>query len=273
MEAAMEPTKQPPPSATDPAFKIVSLREQPELSNAFWPQKQRIWPEFMFHDKYAYSRWRYLRSFDDFQLYLVNQEEQPVAVAQSIPCVWDGTLQGLPIGWADSLVRAVDDYEAGRVPNTLVALEISIQPEYHGQGVSYRMIKALRARAEQAGFQAIIVAVRPSLKARYPLTPMERYAHWQRADGTPFDPWLRAHWRVGGEILKVAYPSMVVEASVQEWEEWTGYRFPESGEYIIPDALDPIRIDRILNVGHYIESNVWVHHPITTQRLRPQRGA
>lgn len=97
---------------------------------------------------------------------------------------------------------------------------------------------------------------------------MEQYVRWQREDGAPFDPWLRAHWRSGAEILNVAHPSMVVEATVEEWEQWTGLKFPESGDYVVPEALVPIQIDRVMNVGRYIEPNVWVHHPITTKRLR-----
>ena len=131
------------------------------------------------------------------------------------------------------------------------------------------MLKAARSLAEENEFQAMIVAVRPSFKPQYPLTPMERYVRWTREDGAPFDPWLRAHWRVGAEILKVAHPSMVIEGTVDEWERWTGMAFPESGDYVVPDALTPIQIDRTMNVGRYVEPNVWVHHPITTERIGP----
>jgi hypothetical protein len=60
---------------------------------------------------------------------------------------------------------------------------------------------------------------------------------------------------------------MVVEATVIEWQEWTGMQFPESGEYVIANALAPIQIDHAMNLGRYIEPSVWVHHPITTKRL------
>lgn len=249
-------------------FKIISRREQPLLADVFRIQKERIWPEFMFHDPYSAKYWRYTYEvFDDFQLYLVNEQGEPVAVAQTMPLVWDGSMADLPIGWADSLMRCAMDYEAGRKPDTLAALEIAIQPEYRGQGVSYRMIQAVRDLAENRGLQAVIVAVRPSFKMKYPITPMENYVRWEREDGTPFDPWLRAHWRSGGEILKTADPSLIAEGSIQDWEEWTGMKFPESGEYVIPDALAPIKIDRAMNIGRYIEPNVWVHHPITTHRI------
>jgi GNAT superfamily N-acetyltransferase len=250
------------------AYKTVTLHQVPDLNKKFWPQKQRIWPEFMFHDVAAEKLWGFLGSvFPEYQLYLLDSEDQPFAVGQTIPCVWDGTMEGLPVGWSDSLVRGVADYEAQREPNTLVALEIAIQPEYHGQGISYQVVQAIRVLAEQKGYQAIIVAVRPSLKSRYPLTPMERYVRWRQPDGAPFDSWLRVHWRSGGEILKVADPSMVVEASIADWEAWTGMVFPESGLYVVPDTLTPISIDREMGIGRYIEPNVWVHHPIKTKWL------
>ena len=249
-------------------FTIATLRERPGINEIFFKQKERIWPEFMLRDVYAAKLWSYVyTAFKDFQLYLLNEKQEPIAVGQTMPMVWDGRMLDLPVGWSDSLVRGTNDFEAGRKPNTLAALEISIQPEYRGQGVSYIMIQAIRDLAQKHNFQAVIVAVRPSLKSQYPITPMERYARWQRADGAPFDPWLRAHWRSGGEILKMAHPSMVVEATVAEWQEWTGLQFPESGEYVIPFALAPIQIDREMNLGRYIEPNVWVHHPITTERL------
>jgi GNAT superfamily N-acetyltransferase len=252
-----------------PQYHLVSLRDDSRLADVFHVQKERIWTPFMFHDVYSNRLWHYLEEvFPEYQVYLLDEAERPVAVAQTIPLVWDATLKGLPVGWADSLVRGVDDYLAGRQPNTLNALEIAIQPEYQGQGVSYTMVKAVRDLAETRHLQAVIVAVRPSMKPRYPITPMERYIHWMREDGSPFDPWLRVHWRCGGEILKTAHPSMVIEGSAEEWEQWTGMKFPESGDYVIPEALAPVQIDRAMNFGRYVEPNVWVHHPITTHRLK-----
>jgi GNAT superfamily N-acetyltransferase len=255
-------------------WSIVSRREQPETAARFQPQKERIWPQFMFRDVYSNRLWHpYVNEiFDEFQLYLVNEAGEPIAVAHSLPLTWDGTMAGLPIGWNDCLLRAAADYEAGRVPDTLAALEIAINPDYHGRGISYRMIKELRDLAAQHGFQAVIVAVRPSWKMRYPLAPMERYVRWQREDGAPFDPWLRAHWRSGGEILKVAHPSFVAEGSIEEWEEWTGMKFPDSGDYVVPGALVPIQIDREMNIGRYVEPNIWIHHPITSKRLHNPEG-
>jgi hypothetical protein len=43
----------------------------------------------------------------------------------------------------------------------------------------------------------------------------------------------------------------------------------ETLDYVVPEVLVPINIDLDLNIGRYIEPNVWVHHPITTERLAP----
>jgi len=49
---------------------------------------------------------------------------------------------------------------------------------------------------------------------------------------------------------------------VSDWENWTGMRFPESGDYVVPEALVPVRIDREVDTGLYVEPNVWMHHRI-----------
>ncbi len=92
------------------------------------------------------------------------------------------------------------------------------------------------------------------------VTSIERYALWRRADRAPFDPWLRVHWRLGAEFLKVAPEAAVITGAVAEWEEWTGMRFPESGEYVVPGALQPSTINREQDVGRYEDPNVWMRH-------------
>ena len=49
---------------------------------------------------------------------------------------------------------------------------------------------------------------------------------WRREDGSHFDPWIRVHERVGGEIVAAAPESMLIEAPVADWEEWTEFRLP-----------------------------------------------
>ena len=39
-------------------------------------------------------------------------------------------------------------------------------------------------------------------------------------------------------------------------------RFPESGAYVVPGALQPVVMDLEQNYGVYEEPNVWMHHPV-----------
>jgi hypothetical protein len=93
---------------------------------------------------------------------------------------------------------------------------------------------------------------------------MDRYVRWRQGtpDDAPFDPWLRTHWRLGARILSVAQESMLITGTVTEWEDCTQMRFPESGHYVVPGALEPIVIDTERDLGRYVEPNVWMRHCI-----------
>ena len=117
---------------------------------------------------------------------------------------------------------------------------------------------ALAARL--AGLAPLVAPVRPSWKDRYPLTPIERYARWTRADALPFDPWMRVHGRLGAKILRPEPKSLRIEAPVEDWERWTGLTFPEDGDYVFPFGLAPVRVHG--GVGLYWEPNVWMLHDL-----------
>jgi len=111
-----------------------------------------------------------------------------------------------------------------------------------------------------AGLGSVIAPVRPTLKQRYPLIPIEEYVAWRREDGAHFDPWIRLHERVGGEIIAPAPASMVMRAPVADWEGWTGMRFPADGEYVFPEALGTLVVEA--GIGTHIEPNVWIRHSV-----------
>jgi hypothetical protein len=64
------------------------------------------------------------------------------------------------------------------------------------------MIERMREIGHAHGLDTLIAPVRPTLKHRYPLTPIERYITWRRPDGTDLDPWLRTHERLGAELAR-----------------------------------------------------------------------
>ena len=231
--------------ADDPA--LLAIRGEVLSKPAF--------PAYMAHNVPGQRYWnRLYEDFPDFQLGLLEGDEL-VAELHSVPTAWDGTDGDLPSGWDEAFLRA---YRSGREPDVLCALAIAVRPDRQGQGLAGRMLEEMRRAAASGGLRELIAPVRPTLKARYPLIPIEQYMRWRRADGSHFDPWIRLHERNGGEIIAPAAESMTIEATVAEWEEWTGMELPGDGEHIVPGMLAPLSVRD--GVGRHVEPNVWLRH-------------
>ncbi|GAB3967271.1 hypothetical protein GCM10027615_16380 [Plantactinospora veratri] len=181
-----------------------------------------------------------------------------VAAGWAVPLRWTGAVDDLPTGYTDSLARALEAYDAGEPPDTLAILAAQVRPDRQGRGLAGKLLRALGDLAPVR--HRVICPVRPTRKARYPLTPIDRYAGWTRPDGTPFDPWLRTHLRSGGRILTTAPRSQVITGTVAEWQRWTGLEFPDSGEFVIPDGLSTLHVELAADSGSYVEPNIWVRH-------------
>jgi len=223
------------------------------------------WAEFMLHDAISNNFWnRLYDDFPEFQFCLIEREtDEIIAKGNCIPLRYDGQMSDLPDdGWDWALQKGFDDLKAGIKPNLVSALNISIHPVGRDKRLSIRMLQAMKAIVKANDLHDLIAPVRPNLKTRYPLTPIENYMKWRDDDGHPFDPWLRVHERDGGKIIKPCEQSMIITGTIAEWEEWTTYKFPESGSYVIPGGIAPVEIDLESNRGIYIEPNIWVHHLI-----------
>ena len=158
---------------------------------------------------------------------------------------------------SESLAVLTKDQEADTetcklkdLPNALSAIAITVRADRRGLSLAETLIKTLKQTAQDAGFKAMVVPVRPTKKAEVPFVPMETYVRWTqdktppdhsitgekdpddrsaaffKTDSTlealPFDPWLRKHVRLGGRIVKVAPLSTYVRGSIADWEKWTG---------------------------------------------------
>jgi GNAT superfamily N-acetyltransferase len=221
-----------------------------------------VWPEFMLNDPVCNRFFGRVRAeLAHLQFFAWEEEaDELVAEGNSMPAAWDGDPASLPDAGLDAVLEA-GFAEDAPVPDVLCALQIMIAADHQGTGVSRRMIERMAEIGRAEGFDALIAPVRPSLKHRYPLAPIERYVTWRREDGTHVDPWLRTHERLGGAIVKVAHRSMTIPGTLAQWEEWTGMVFPDSGAYVVPEALKPVEIDRDSDQGLYVEPNVWMVHP------------
>ncbi len=242
------------------SYEIVTLKQKPHLSDQIDRLGKQAWPEFIHHSNIRH--WHALfDTFAHFQLLLCEPGDTVIGIGHTVPIVWNGTNEDLPDDIDTIIVRAMEAHQNQRAPTTLSAMAAIVAKSHRGQGLSSVIARAMCSLAAEYGLSALIAPVRPTMKSLYPLTPFDRYIQWQRDDGAPFDPWIRVHWRLGAEQLQVIPKGLVVTGRVAEWEEWTSMRFPESGVYVVPDALQPVTIDHEQNIGRYEDPNIWMRHP------------
>jgi hypothetical protein len=255
---------------TSMALQFATFEEEPELVERYLEDEKDFWGEsmeFIYHDPVCQHNWPRLESeFRALQFIAYdNDSDALLARANTIPFSWAGNDDALPDGVDEVLPLAFRQREEGVEPNTLCALLAGIQPGVRAKGLSSKLLEHMKVLARRAGLVALVAPVRPNLKHRYPITPIERYVEWRRDDGLMFDPWLRTHERLGARYAGICRNSNVFRGTVAEWEEWTGIAFPESGEYVIPGAMNPVEIDRQRDKGVLREPNAWMVH---TSRAR-----
>ena len=245
------------------ALSKVTLAERPDLIDTLRESGldgHLSWPQF--YDGNAVNMLygdRVNREFAAYQVLFVDADEAIVACGHTLPLYWDGTVRGLPEGRDHAIERA---FIGERKPNTLLAVSAVAHPSVKNTGLGTQIMEAMGQLGRRHGLQRMISVVRPTRKELYPLASFDEYISWTHADGSAFDPWLRANLKLGGRILKVAPESLVVEASVEQWMEWTAGKFPASGAYVVPGALAPVHIDLEKKIGRYAEPNVWVEHSL-----------
>ncbi len=245
------------------SYRIFNLKDRPDLIEPVLELGLKLWPEFIVNEPVSKLYWGLLfTEFSQFQIALLDDKDELAAAGHSIPLKWSGQIDDLPSGFGGVIEQGVSDYKNKVKPNTLSALSAVVVAAHRGKLLSRKILKGFKSCAIEQGFDYSIAPVRPVIKCRYPITAMEKYIAWQRADGSPFDPWIRTHWQAGAKILKIAPRSMVISGSVADWEKWTGMKFPESGRYVVPNALQPIIIDREKDSGIYEDPNVWMQRPL-----------
>jgi GNAT superfamily N-acetyltransferase len=242
-------------------LEIFTTSERHDLDeqarDAFLP----AWPQFIFHDPISAEYLERVETYFPQYDVLLLEDGEVAAGGWAVPIRWDGTTNALPEGGYDgALISAVTGHETSVPADTLCIMAAAVKPDRQGTGLAGKVLTALRDRATAAGLQHVIAPVRPALKSRYPLTPMENFARWTRGDGRHIDPWIRTHQRLGAAILTPAQPSMIIMGTVAEWEQWTGMAFPESGQYVVPDALDLVDINCEKDRGTYAETNLWMRY-------------
>jgi len=240
-------------------MEIVTVEERPDLIERAFERTYETLREYNQHGDVLNRYWgRLTEERPEFQFHLLDDGEEILARARSLPVRWDGSIDDLPAGIDGAITRGFDESGA----NVLCALLIQVPHDLQGRGLSRIAVEGMLQLARRHGLAALIAPVRPSWKERYPLVPIERYAAWRRADGLFFDPWMRVHERLGATVLRPEPHSLRITGTVAEWEEWTRMAFPESGDYWFPGCLTMVTIDRKADRGSYWEPNVWMRHAV-----------
>ncbi|NSW91918.1 MAG: GNAT family N-acetyltransferase [Firmicutes bacterium] len=235
-----------------------TLNEKLELKDEILLINSKAWPEFMLH--WDCKEWSHLFStFSNFQVILL-EGKKTIAFGHTIPLYWEKEIENIPDNLKTLIEIAVETKKRSLNPNILLALAVVIAQDYKGRGLSSEVLKVMKDIANKNGINTLIVPVRPTLKSKYPLIPISNYSKWIREDGLPFDPWLRVHKKLGGEVFKTSDVSMVIKGTIKEWEEWTKMKIYESGKYIFEGALNPVDIDIERNIGIYTDPCIWVKH-------------
>lgn len=243
-------------------LEFVSLDQRPDLL-AEALKLGGVEAEFMQHDevgRLAAAR-LLMQRWPEFFLVGVDDSEV-VARAVSVPFAFavEGRDELPDHGWDGVLLWAADDALRGREPSSVSALDIQVSSDRRGEGLSGAALQAMRDNAARLGFSEVFAPVRPTKKAEQPLVEMSKYLQRERADGLPEDPWVRVHVRAGGEIVKIAPFSMTIHGTLAKWREWTGLPFDEDGVVVVEGGLAPVVVSRELDLGVYVEPNVWIRH-------------
>jgi len=246
---------------------LVAFDERPDLVARYRDEAQELWPpymQFVYHDPVCEAFWPRLgEEFASYQFLVYDERrDRLLAQANAVPLRWSGRDEDLPDGVPSILQRTFDRRDAGSPPTALCAILIGIQPEARSKGLSADILSDMVDVARRRGLTSLVAPVRPNLKERYPLTPIERYVAWRRSDGLSLDPWLRTHERLGARFAGIAPRGNIFRGTVAEWERWLNLVLPESGEYVVRGAMNPVAIDVERDEGVLIEPNVWMVHAI-----------
>jgi hypothetical protein len=249
-------------SSAGGSLVMHTAAERPDLWERGVPSES-VWPEYNLHGDVLNQWWPYLdQELREFQFVLYDEASNTVvAEGHTGPLPWDGRDEHLPDGIDAAIETIFTATRANQPVNTLCALAAETPRDGRVRGLATLLLSSMRELAARQGLVHLVAPVRPSWKHRYPLTPIERYVAWRRDDGQLLDPWMRIHERLGARVATPLPRSMRISGTVTDWESWTEMSFPDSGDYVFPEGLAPVHIDREHDAGLYWEPNVWMVHP------------
>ena len=243
-------------------MKSITLDQRTDLQKPLLELNQKAWPQFLLN--WNCPGWSSLfTTFSEYQILILNDSGELTAYGHTIPIFWDKALEKIPDNLKTLIEMGADTRQKGIKPNGLLALAAVVPEQYRGEGFSAVIVTEMKNLARQKGLDFLIVPARPTLKSKYPLIPIESYAAWKNEAGLFFDPWLRTHQKLGGEIFKTSEISMIIDGTIAQWETWTGMKIFDSGYYLFDGVLNPVEISRENDRGIYFDPCIWVRYDLT----------
>jgi hypothetical protein len=251
-------------------FQLQTVADDPALVDRMQDLIDLVYPAFITQSRSpightlpfswygVYDHWPHL------QFVLIDPADGGlVAACNALTLAWDGPAEELPDeGWNWAMYQARLDLASGRTPTMGSALSVALDPARRGKNLSSVALRAMKMLVQETGINRFFAPVRPTTKARYPITPMAQFCRWTNAEGLPLDPWMRVHARLGARVIKACNRSQPLAGTVAEWEGWLDLPLPTSGDYVGPGLLAPLHVDREADEAVCWEPNVWMEHPL-----------
>src|SRR5688500_12217692 len=109
--------------------RVIRLIQRAELRPQVLHLEQDAWPPFMLQNSVlARHRDTLFSELAAWQLMLLDEHDQLLGTAYTIPLVWDHTVAGLPAGWDAAIEQGISEQRAGHNPTTLCALSVTVHP-------------------------------------------------------------------------------------------------------------------------------------------------
>src|SRR5687767_3450701 len=161
-------------------FRLVTHAERPELRHLA-PAAEEVWPDYNLHGDVMNEWWgALLEELAEYQFCLVDEETGAVvAEARTGPLAWSGDDAELPPSIGDAVAVVVRARRDGASVDSLCAFAAEVALDARRGGLAGELLGGMTELARRYGLRRVIAPVWPSWKARYPLTPIERYVTWR----------------------------------------------------------------------------------------------
>ena len=247
-------------------YRVYPLAAMPYAKSDFDALHVDAWPRYFDGAAVLKRLWsRMYERFPHSQMLIQESLAATVGVGNAVPLTWDGSRENLPRGWDGALEQALAEEGRGVAPDTLVVLAGIIDPRYRERKAARLIVDAFKALAHSLGLQRVLIALRPVAKSAHQAMPIAEYSRLADTSGRLFDGWLRLHCDAGGTVVGWEERSQSVEGNLDDWEQWSGRRFVESGAQFLPDTLAPVMVNIESGRAHYDDPCIWVEHPLQQQ--------